>query len=225
MATDLDLLRDLCAAPAPTGFEAPVQDLVRRRLAAIAEPQGDPLGNVWATVAGRARPTSSSPLTPTRSASSSPTWTSTASSRSTRSAASTRSSSPAATSSSTPPTARCNGVVGRRPSHKMSKDERAKAPGPQRPVARPRRASRDEALALVQIGDPITFPAQLPAARRRALRLAGLRQPRRRVRVPARARALRRRAGGDADLTALPRCTRRRRSWAPRRWRSAGSRT
>ena len=36
MATDLELLRDLCAAPAPTGFEAPVQDVVRTRLATVA---------------------------------------------------------------------------------------------------------------------------------------------------------------------------------------------
>ena len=50
MPTDLDLLRDLCAAPAPTGFEAPAQELVRRRLAPLATPGGDPLGNVWGTV-------------------------------------------------------------------------------------------------------------------------------------------------------------------------------
>ena len=56
MATDLDLLRELCAAPAPTGFEAPVQDLVRRRLSALSAPQGDPLGNVWGTVAGQGAP-------------------------------------------------------------------------------------------------------------------------------------------------------------------------
>ena len=56
MATDLDLLRDLCAAPAPTGFEAPVQDRVRARLSAVAKPQGDPLGNVWGTVTGEGAP-------------------------------------------------------------------------------------------------------------------------------------------------------------------------
>ena len=50
MATDLDFLRDLCAAPAPTGFEAPAQEIVRRRLSAISVPEGDPLGNVWADV-------------------------------------------------------------------------------------------------------------------------------------------------------------------------------
>ena len=36
MPTDLDLLRELCAASAPTGFEAPAQEVVRRRLAPIA---------------------------------------------------------------------------------------------------------------------------------------------------------------------------------------------
>ena len=107
MTTDLDLLRDLCAAPAPTGFEAPVQDLVRRRICRRCPSHR---ATRWATSGARwparARPTSSSPRTPTRSVSSSPTWTSMASSRSTRSAASTRSSSPAATSSSTGPMAR-----------------------------------------------------------------------------------------------------------------------
>ena len=50
MPTDLDLLRDLCAAPAPSGFEAPAQEVVRRRLSAFTDPQGDPLGNVWGDV-------------------------------------------------------------------------------------------------------------------------------------------------------------------------------
>ena len=48
MTTDLDFLRELCAAPAPTGFEAPAQEVFRRRLSALGAPQGDPLGNVWA---------------------------------------------------------------------------------------------------------------------------------------------------------------------------------
>ena len=56
MTTDFDLLRDLCAAPAPTGFEAPVQEIVRRRLAPIAAVQGDPLGNVWGDVAAQGSP-------------------------------------------------------------------------------------------------------------------------------------------------------------------------
>jgi putative aminopeptidase FrvX len=47
VAADIDLLRDLSLAPGPTGFEAPVQDVVRRRLAPLGEAGGDPLGNVW----------------------------------------------------------------------------------------------------------------------------------------------------------------------------------
>ena len=40
--TDIDLLRELCAAPSPTGFEGPVQAVVRRRLSATATVEGDP---------------------------------------------------------------------------------------------------------------------------------------------------------------------------------------
>jgi len=47
VAADIDLLRDLSLAPGPTGFEAAVQDVVRRRLAPLGEAAGDPLGNVW----------------------------------------------------------------------------------------------------------------------------------------------------------------------------------
>ena len=58
-----------------------------------------------------------------------------------------------------------NGVVGRRPSHKMTKEERAKAPDLHEQWLDLGAASRDEALELVQIGDPITFPAAfLPLA-------------------------------------------------------------
>ena len=47
MPVDVELLRDLCLAPGPSGFEAPAQDVVRRRLAALGVPAGDPLGNLW----------------------------------------------------------------------------------------------------------------------------------------------------------------------------------
>ncbi len=50
MPNPIDLLQDLCLAPGPTGFEAPVQEVVRRRLAPLAPVAGDPLGNVWAQV-------------------------------------------------------------------------------------------------------------------------------------------------------------------------------
>jgi putative aminopeptidase FrvX len=44
---DVELLKSLCLAPGPTGFEAPAQEVVRRRLAPLGEVRGDPLGNVW----------------------------------------------------------------------------------------------------------------------------------------------------------------------------------
>lgn len=158
MATDLDLLRDLCAAPAPTGYEAPVQEIVRRRLSAVAAVQGDPLGNVWGDVVPAGSPhvvvTAHSDqiglivtyvdehgyvsfdgiggidaqLLPGRDLV-------------VRGA-----------------TGLVNGVVGRRPSHKMSKEERAKAPEISEQWLDIGATNRDEALAVVQVGDPITFP-------------------------------------------------------------------
>ena len=165
MATDLDFLRDLCAAPGPTGFEGPVQDVVRSRLAATCPPQGDPLGNVWGTVIPDGTPhvvvTGHSDqiglivtyvdeqgflsfdkiggvdpqLLPGREL-------------------------VVHTAAGPLP-----GVVGRKPSHKMSKEERAKAPDLNEQWLDIGVSSRDEALALVRIGDPITFPARfLPLA-------------------------------------------------------------
>jgi putative aminopeptidase FrvX len=44
VSADVELLRSLCLAPGPTGFEAPAQEVVRRRLAPLEEVQADPLG-------------------------------------------------------------------------------------------------------------------------------------------------------------------------------------
>jgi len=165
MTTDLDFLRELCAAPAPTGFEAPAQEVLRRRLSALGAPQGDPLGNVWADVNQGGAPHIvvtahndqiglivtfvdengfvsfdkiggvDAQLLPGRNL--------------------------VVHTSSGP----VDGVVGRKPSHKMSKEERAKAPEITDQWLDIGASSRDEALALVQIGDPITFPAAfLPLA-------------------------------------------------------------
>ena len=165
MTTDLDFLRELCAAPAPTGFEAPAQEVVRRRLLGISAPQGDPLGNVWADIAPGGTPHVvvtahndqiglivtyvddkgfvsfdkiggvDAQLLPGRNL--------------------------IVHAAGGP----VNGVVGRKPSHKMSKEERAKAPEIIDQWLDIGASSRDEALALVQIGDPITFPAAfLPLA-------------------------------------------------------------
>ena len=50
MTLDVKFLKDLCLAPGPSGFEAPVQEIVRRRVEALAKVDADPLGNVWAEV-------------------------------------------------------------------------------------------------------------------------------------------------------------------------------
>ncbi|MEZ5126374.1 MAG: M42 family peptidase [Thermoleophilia bacterium] len=160
MATDLELLRDLCAAPAPTGFEAPAQEIVRRRLSALGAVQGDPLGNLWGDVVTEGSPhvvvTAHSDqiglivtyvdehgyvsfagvggidaqLLPGRHL------------------------------IVHGPNGPVHGVVGRKPSHKMTKEERARAPELSDQWLDLGAATREEAQALVQVGDPITFPAQ-----------------------------------------------------------------
>jgi endoglucanase len=47
---DVAFLRDLVMAAGPSGFEQPAQEVVRRRVAAVADPETDVLGNVVATV-------------------------------------------------------------------------------------------------------------------------------------------------------------------------------
>lgn len=159
MATDLDLLRELCAAPGPTGFEAPAQEVFRRRVSALATPEGDPLGNAWASVFPGGAPhvvvTAHNDqiglivtyvdekgyisferiggidaiLLPGRAL--------------------------VVHTAGGP----VNGVVGRKASHKMTAEERGKAPELSEQWLDIGASSRDEALALVSIGDPITFPA------------------------------------------------------------------
>jgi len=50
MTADVEFLRTLCLAPGPSGFEEPVQEVVRRRVAALAAPRTDVVGNVTAGV-------------------------------------------------------------------------------------------------------------------------------------------------------------------------------
>ncbi len=175
MPTDLDFLRELCSAPAPTGFEAPVQEVFRRRLAGIAKVDGDPLGNVWADTGGAGGPHIvlaahadqiglivtyvdeqgfitfdkigglDAQLLPGRSL-------------------------VIHTAGGPVP-----GVVGRRPSHKMSADERAKAPELseqwlEHRCHQPRRRPHDGADRR-----PDHLSRRLRAPGQRAFRLAGLR--------------------------------------------------
>jgi putative aminopeptidase FrvX len=48
MACDVAFLRDLCLTPGPSGFEGPVQRLLRKRVGGLAKVCGDSLGNLWA---------------------------------------------------------------------------------------------------------------------------------------------------------------------------------
>ena len=57
MTPDVGFLRDLVTAFGPSGFEQPVQEVVRRRVARVAAPETDVLGNVVATVNPGATPT------------------------------------------------------------------------------------------------------------------------------------------------------------------------
>ena len=225
MTTDLDLLRDLCAAPAPTGFEAPVQELVRERLSALTEPEHDPLGNVWGTVKGQGAPgvvvTAHADqiglivtyvdehgfvsfdkiggvdpqLLPGRNL---------------------------VVHGAKGPV---NGVVGRKPSHKMTQGRARQGAGPQRPVARPRLFHTRRGPRPGRDRRPHHVPAELPAAGRRPLCLAGVRQPRRRLRVPAGARALRRGAGAGRPHGAAHRARGDDVHGREGAWPSAGSRT
>ncbi len=168
MAIDLDLLRDLCGAPAPTGFEAPVQDLVRRRLSALGAVHGDPLGNVWADVV----PGGSPHVVVTAHADQIGLIVTYIDEHGYVSFAAV-----GGIDAQLLPGRHLivhgaggavDGVVGRKPSHKMSKEERAKAPDLHEQWLDVGAATREEAVALVQVGDPITFPAQwVPLANER----------------------------------------------------------
>jgi len=161
--TDIDLLRELCAAPSPTGFEGPVQAVVRRRLSATAEPQGDPLGNVWADAVPDGAPHVlvtghcdqiglivtyvdehgfvsfdavggvDRQLLPGRHL------------------------------VIHGPKGAVEGVVGRKPTHVIPKDERGTAPELHDQWIDIGAASREEALSVVAVGDPITFQAEFVA--------------------------------------------------------------
>jgi putative aminopeptidase FrvX len=160
MPTDIDFLRELCAAPAPTGFETAAQDVVRRRLSPIATIGGDPLGNLWADVQPEGSPhivvTAHNDqiglivtyiddhgfisfekiggvdpgLLPGRHL--------------------------VLHGAGGP----VDGVVGRRASHKMTVEERAKAPEFHEQWIDIGAATREEALKRVSVGDCVTFEAE-----------------------------------------------------------------
>jgi putative aminopeptidase FrvX len=157
MSVDVEFLRSLCTTPGPTGFEGPVQALVRKRAAATATPDGDSLGNVWADVNPKGTPHVivvghadqiglivtyvdddgfvffdkiggvAAGLLPARHL---------------------------IIHSAAGPV---DGVVGKPPTHILTEDERKKAPEISAQCIDIGAASREEALTRVAVGDPITF--------------------------------------------------------------------
>jgi putative aminopeptidase FrvX len=157
VSVDVEFLRNLCTTPGPSGFEGPVQALVRKRAAATAAPEGDSLGNVWADVNPQDTPHVivvghadqiglivtyvdddgfiffdkiggvAAGLLPARHL---------------------------IIHSAVGPV---DGIVGKPPTHILSKEERSKAPEISAQCIDIGAASREEALKRVSIGDPITF--------------------------------------------------------------------
>ena len=155
--TDIDFLRALCGAPAPTGFEAPAQEVLRRRLDGTAPAQSDPLGNLWADVPAEGTPHVvvtghndqiglivtyvddhgfvffdkiggvDAQLLPGRHL---------------------------IIHSAAGPV---DAVVGRKPTHIIPKDEQGKAPALHEQFMDVGASTREEALAMVGIGDSVTF--------------------------------------------------------------------
>ncbi len=159
ISTDIDLLRALCGAPGPTGFEAPAQEVLRRRLGDKVAAQADPLGNLWADVPAEGSPHVvvtghndqiglivtyvdeqgfvffdkvggvDAQLLPGRHL------------------------------VIHGPKGPVDAVVGRKPTHIIPKDEQGKAPELHEQFMDIGASSRDEALARVRIGDAVTFEA------------------------------------------------------------------
>lgn len=159
ISTDIGFLRELCGAPAPTGFEAPAQEVLRRRLAGTAAPQSDPLGNLWADVPAEGAPHVvvtghndqiglivtyvdergfvffdkiggvDPQLLPGRHL------------------------------VIHGPKGPVDAVVGRKPTHIIPTDEQGKAPALHEQFMDVGAGSREEALGLVSIGDAVTFEA------------------------------------------------------------------
>jgi len=202
MPFDPAFFQELCLAPGPTGFEAPVQRVVRKRLGDAWLVHADPLGNLWAEAGVEDGPqvvvtahadqiglivtfvdeqgfVSFAPiggvdqqLLPGRDL---------------------------VIHSAAGPVA---GVVGRRPTHLIPKDERGKAPDMHEQFIDIGAPGRDEALRRIAVGDPITFaPCFLELADDTYATLAG--DDRAGVYVAFRALELYKAAPGSASLVAV----------------------
>jgi len=157
MSVDVEFLQELTRAPGPTGFEGPVRDVVRRRLAAVATPESDPLGNVWARVVGAGglevvavAHADQIGLIVTYVDDAGFVWFD-------RIGGVDRQVLPGHTVTIHAAPGPVEGVVGRRPSHFIPADERGKAPEFHEQYIDIGARSRAAALERIAVGDPVTF--------------------------------------------------------------------
>ncbi len=224
MATDLDLLRDLCAAPAPTGYEAPVQEIAPPPLRGRRRPGRPPrqrLGRrrahgLTARRGHRARRSDRTHRHLRRRARL----------RVLRRDRRHRCPTPARAPPRRP---RRHGSRERRGgTQAVSQDEQGRArqgAGDQRAVARHRREQPGRGSRPRAGRRPDHLPAAVRPAGQRALRLAGrstIEAASTSASAPSRTTQAHRRRPASRRSR---RCTRRRPSWAPGPWPCAGSRT
>jgi len=154
---DVDFLQALTQAPGPTGFEGPVARLVHERLAEVASPESDPLGNVWARVAGAGgleavavAHADQIGLIVTYVDDAGFVWFD-------RVGGVDRQLLPGHAVTIHAEAGPVDGVVGRKPSHFIPAEERGKAPELHEQYIDIGAASRKEALERIAVGDPVTF--------------------------------------------------------------------
>jgi putative aminopeptidase FrvX len=157
MPFDPTFFRELCVAPGPTGFEAPVQRVVRRRLGDGWPVQADPLGDLWA----EAGPAGGPQVVVAAHADQIGLIVTYVDENGFVSFASIGGvdqqllpGHDLVIHADAGPVA---GVVGRRPTHQIPKDERGKAPDMHEQFIDIGAPSREEALRRIAVGDPITF--------------------------------------------------------------------
>jgi putative aminopeptidase FrvX len=157
MACDVGFLRALTQAPGPTGFEGPVRAVVRDRLSGSAQPQTDPLGNVWASV-GDAGGLEVAAVAHADQIGLILTYVDDKGFLSfSRIGGVDRQLLPGHRVAIHTAGGPVNGVVGRKPTHFIPVEDRGKAPEFHEQYIDIGAASRDAALERVAIGDPITF--------------------------------------------------------------------
>lgn len=157
MGFDVELFRALTQAPGPTGFEAPALRVARDRLAAVAAPDSDALGNLWARVGGDGglevavvAHIDQIGLIVTYVDEQGFVWFD-------RIGGIDRQLLPGHAVTIHAATGPAYGVVGRKPTHFIPQEERGKAPELHEQYIDIGAQSRSDALERIAVGDPVTF--------------------------------------------------------------------